>query len=468
MLETNIRIVSPGTAVSVSVRRGVVEGPAITPELLQRLCGILRYRHGLAAVPSQHPGPSLLVATDAPIHALHIEGEDLVLDVKDAAEPTERLEFSDPVGTVLLPTLLERALLAKLALHTNLWTLDSPSIWYEAHPFQSYEGIAVYRRFEIASLIVEGVGVGIVADVGTAFFTTDTLAFFFDSTLPRAEQDRRHRLFAGLTGRQQGQKGTLLYDTGRTRVKCYFDDAPRGMTCATTGKVRAKGKTYDSLLDYYRVEIPELPVLPDTLAIRVSFLNLDRSQWVAASRVRIRVMNDDTPESLKSVDKIAPECRRNLLQDFWKRLEPEPLGPVAVGFDGEFWRPDPQRLLKLEPVCLEFGDRTFLPAPPSSSVEAYRDYYRRRLRLLDSHGCYSLPSAVTRTVYCAYPQAIGEEVASLVAGEIVNRISGWAGRQFAASLVAYDSTEQAIEQLRRSRPAQPCPLHTRRGARRVL
>ena len=123
----------------------------------------------------------------------------------------------------------------------------------------------------------------------------------------------------------------MLYDNGRTRVKCYFEDAPKGVTCGTTGKLRVKGKTYDLLLEFYGIEIPELPVSADTLAILVLFRRLGRPQWVAADRVRVRVMNENTPDSLKTVDKIAPRGRRTLLEGFWKTLEPDPLGKVAKG-----------------------------------------------------------------------------------------------------------------------------------------
>src|SRR6516165_4638284 len=46
-----------------------------------------------------------------------------------------------------------------------------------------------------------------------------------------------------------------------------------------------------------------------------------------------------------------------------------------------------------------------------------------------------------------------EEATRRIAGDTAGRISGWARRPFAASLIVYDTTEQAIEQLRR----QPQP-----------
>ena len=66
--------------------------------------------------------------------------------------------------------------------------------------------------------------------IGTAFFTTRSLDYFFDPEVSDVEYRRRRGWFDRLTDRQSGQKGTLLYDNGRTRTKCYFEDAPHGVT----------------------------------------------------------------------------------------------------------------------------------------------------------------------------------------------------------------------------------------------
>lgn len=450
MLETNIRIVRPGPDLYLWVRRAAVKGPDLSVDLLQRACGTLRHRHKLAAVPYGGPQPSLLVATNSPVRPIHLEQEEWVLDITDAGDPSRRLSLAEPEGVSLLPPLIERALLAEVARRTKLWTLGSPRIWYEEKPFRTEEGIGAYRRFEVASLLVEDVGVGVAVDVGTAFFTTATLAHFFDFNVAAGEQQRRRALFAELTGRQQGQKGTLLYDNGRSKVKCYFEDAPEGVTCGSTGKLRVKNKTYDSVFAYYRAEIPDLPVAEDANAIRVSFPRLNRPQWVAADRVYVRVMNEDVPESLSAVDKIAPKDRRVLLQGFWKRLEPNPLGGVAGGFHIGFWRPEPNRITRLIPVGVEFGRGKRLPAPSSPLIGAYQDYYRRRLKYLEDAGCFSLPPTVGRTLYCAYPRAVGEETARKLAADVAARTSKWARLPFDTSLVAYDGIEEAIEQLRRA------------------
>lgn len=450
MTETNIRIVSPGPDLGIWVRRAAVQGPDLSVDLLQRACGTLRHRYRLAAVPHSGPQPSLLIATDRRIPSIHLEQEDWLLDVIDVGEPSRRLSLADSEGLLLLPLLIERALLAELVQRTDIWRLDSPRIWYEAKPFRTEEGIAAYRRFEVASLLVESVGVGVAADVGTAFFSTATLAYFFDDAVAADERQHRRALFAEFTGRQQGQKGTLLYDNGRSRVKCYFEEAPDGVTCGSTGTVRVKGNTYGSLFAYYRSEIPELPVTEDTTVVRVSFSGLGRPQWVAADRLYVRVMNDDVPDRLSSVDKIAPADRRALLQGFWDRLEPNPLGGVAPGFHNGFWSPEPNRITRLVPEGVEFGQGQRLPAPASPSVGSYRDYYRQRLEYLEKAGCYSVPPTVGRTLYCAYPRPLGEEAGRRLAGDIAARVSKWASRQFVTSLVEYDTIAQAIEQLRRA------------------
>ena len=449
MLETNIRIVRSGVELSILVRPAAIEGTHISNDLLERVCGILRHRHHLAAVPLMGSTPSLLVATRGPVPAAPIEQDDVVLDVIDRGEPAFLLSLSASHGH-LLPRLIERALLAELARNTDLWTLDSPRIWYEAKPFQTQEGIAAYRRFEIGSLFIKDVGIGIAIDIGTTFFSSSSLAYFFDANVPNDERKHRRNLFTELSGRQQGQKGTLLYDIGRSRHKCYFEDAPEGVTCGTTGKFRFSGRTYDSLFHYYHDKYPELPITDETPAAKVSFIGLDRPKWVASDRLYVRVMNDDLPESLAALDKIEPTLRYNYVETFWKRLGPTSLGSVAEGFEQGYWRPGPAHVAQFVPVEIEFGQHKCLPAPRVVSREAYRDYYLQRLKFLENVGCFSVPPTVGRTIYCAYPRASGEAVARQLAGDIVQKISKWTGRPFDSALIPYDSVAQGLQQVRRS------------------
>lgn len=448
MLETNIRIVLPGQNLYVWTRRAKVDGPGATPDLLQRTCGRLRYRHGLAAIPARGRSPALLVGTDRPLAPIHLEGDAWELDVLDDGGPSRRLTLADTDGPELLPLLIERALEVTLAHETDLWTLDSPRIWYEAKPFTERDGIAAYRRYEVSALALDGEGIGIAVDIGTAFFTVAHLAYFFDPDVPAAEHHRRAGWFAELTRRQEGQKGTLVYDNGRSRIKCYFEDAPRGVTCANTGKIRVKGRSYDSLLAYYRAEYPELAVGADTPAVRVSFRELDRPQFVAADRLRARVMNDDVPDALSSVDKIVPAERRSLVHAFWQRLGSRPLGRVAPGMRPGFWRPQGERVLHLVPPTLIFGKGRRLGEPATNTVGAYRAHYHQRGDCLEKDGCYAAPPTMVRTLYCAYPKHVTSCVAERLASDLADAISAWSGYRVTPSLVAYDDVADAVAQLR--------------------
>ena len=451
MLETNMRIVYPGHSLKVAVRRAIVQGPSLSPDLLERACGVLRHRHGLAAVTiASRQQAELLVATENPLPSVHLEAEEWELDVADAGEPVRYLSFSDHEEAALLPQLIERTFLVQVAKRTRLWTLNSPRIWYEPEPFSVADGIAAYRRYEIAGVLVDDVGIGIAVDVGTGFFTTESLAYFFDPTVSATEREWRMKQFEVLTGRQQGQKGTLLYDAGHTRTICYFDRAPSEKTCATTGKIRVKGTSYASLAAYYEEKYPELPVHEDSQAIQVSFVNLEKPQWVAAERVRVRVMNDEVPRELRNVDKISPEERRTLIVEFWSRLEPRPLGRVAPGMREGFWQPDSRRVTHFVPSGLIFGQQAHLAPPSSVSVSAYRQHFRQRLDYLERFGCYSTAAAGSHLLYCAYPMNVAEDVARKFASDIATRIGRWTGQSIVAHPVQYTTVTEAVERLRQA------------------
>ena len=401
MLETNIRIVYPGKNLCVWVRHANVKGSDFSADLLEMACSKLRNHYKLAAAKCLGEPPTLLVATSRPIPTIRLEDDEWELEIADAGKNAQRLTLADPKGVELLPLLIERALMVKLAHHINFWRIsDSARLWYESEPFRTEDGIDAYQRYRIAALPLSDQGVGVAVDPETAFFTTDTLAYFFDPDVSLAEQENRSKLFNQLTGRQSGQKGTLLYDNSRSMTKCYFESAPPGITCATTGKVRAKGHSYDSLYDYYKAECPKLEVDKSDQAIRVSFANISKPQWIAAKQVRVRVMNDSLPESLGSIDKIEPHLRRRLAQGFWKQLMPRPFGHVAPGLQKGFWRPGKNRVHQFSIPDLTFGRDESLPAPSTCSTTAYRNSYRQRLEYLEEMGCYYVPPDMPRTLFC--------------------------------------------------------------------
>lgn len=446
MIETNLRIVLPGTALYIPTRLLAAVGSDLTPDLLERACGTLRYRHGLAASAVRGEEGSLLAVARKPVMPLHLEQEDWELDVEDIDAPTVELRLDD--DPELVAQLVERSLLATLARGTDLWTLDSPRNWYEPEPFDVRDGIAVYRRYEVSAIPIDGVGVGVAVDVGTAFFTSETLAYFYEPDLPDEERKRRRRLFAELTGRQAGQKGTLLYDTGQARMKCYFESAPEGAICGKTGKIRLKGRSYGSLHEYYHTRHPGLRIDANARAVKVSFRNLGRPQWVGAELVRARVMNDDVPPSLSRIDKIDPEERRLLVEAFWSRLGSRPLGKTLPGLKPGFWRPEECRMRRLAIPELTFGGDRCLPPPGDLSAAAYGEHFRQRSELLSKAGCYKVPPAMDRTLYCAYPKTADPAACRRLAQDLAGTVGDLCRRGVEIELIAYDSIPDAIEKLK--------------------
>ncbi len=447
MIETNIRIVSPGSNLYVWTRLAKVVGTNITPDLLERACGKLRYGYGIAALPVDGNPPALLVASYRPIQNIQLADEEWELLVTDTGSEPRKLTLSDTDGPKLLPTLVERALLATLAARHQLWSLDSPRIWYEQGPFYTDGGIDAYRRFEVSALSVDEVGVGVAVDVGTAFFTTQSLDYFFNADVPDAEYRRRKAWFDRLTDRQAGQKGTLLYDNGHTKTKCYFEEARIGVTCNTTGRVRVKGRTYDSLTAYYHEIYPDLTFQEDGPAVWVSFPGLERPQPVAAERLRVRVMNDELPQSMRSIDKIVPEERRTLVQKFWTDLGPRPFGRVAPGIEPGFWRPPVGRVHTMPMPELIFGKGQRLPAPDKATPSSYRENFRRRAECLEHSGCYAVPSVADRTIYFAYPETLDGEACVQMADDLIDDIKKMTGYAFDDEVMSYTSVSEAIEGL---------------------
>lgn len=449
MLETNIRLVLPGWKLYIIVRRMLVEGQGLTPDLLERLCSSLRYQYGLPAVRDPNSDNSLLVATIRPVSSLQLSDEDYEVTATDSGEEPRRLYVSDSNAESQVSMLLERALLVQISKLGDLWTLDSPRIWYETKEQECKDDITVYRRYEVAALAIKDVGVGLIADAGTAFFTKHSLDYYFDPSVTDLELAKRRERFAVLSARQKGQKGTLLYDIGRRRLNCYFEDAPLGLTCGTTGSITVRGKKYSSLYDYYREEHPTLQVYESTPVIWVSFRGLDRPQLIAANLVKARVMNENLPESLSSLDKIDPYRRKKLLEQFWNRLEPSPLGKVAPGLYPGFWRPNEERILRFTPTELEFGGNYRIEPPADRSLNSFRNYYRNRLELLRKAHCYQFNTSVPRILHYAYPHSLATEVAERFIDDVVKLISECTGLNFTSNLVRYTKLNEAYEQLRR-------------------
>ena len=448
VLETNIRIVAPGEDLYVNVRRMRASGQTLDRDLLQRACGQLRRRKGLAAIPDPNGRDALLVASRSPVPSLSLKDDEWELQADDIGDSAYRLYARDCPDTVA--ALVERSLQVSVARIRSLWSFGSPRIWYEKQPFQQSGGIAAYRRFDLAAIPIDDAGIGVVADVGVGFFSQHGLSYYFDYDLSNSERMRRNEIYNNLAGRQQGQKGTLGYNNGRSVLTCYFEDAPEGITCQNTGRIVVRGQTYESLYHYYRDVYPELEVGKDETAVRVSFPNLSRPQFVAARLLSLRVGNSQLPRRLSSLASASPDERRDLLARFWDRLGPRPLGRSLPGLKEGFWRPSENKVYQFKPPTLEFGKSMVIDTPQKSYQMDIRDNFRQRIRTLEESGCYQFPPAASRIIHVAFPETL--EQASLRAGNDVTRLlSRWTGRQFQSNPVSYRTADEAYAQLRNLR-----------------
>ena len=444
-LETNIRLVAPGPNLYVPVRRMAAKGQNLDPDLLERACSRLRRSTGVGAVPDPGSVGVLLVASTHPTPPVELKDSDWQIKVEDIGEPHFKLYAQKEPD--LVASLVERALLSQVARSSRFWSLQGPRIWYESSPFQVEKDITAFRRFELSALSVADAGIGVIADIGTAFFSAFTVDHFFDPGLSALEKSRRLERFGAITGRQEGQKGTLAYDNGRNKTVCYFEEAPPGLTCATTGHLVVRGRDYGSLHEYYRVQYPHLDVSENDAAVRVSFPGLGRPQPVAARLLTPRVMNDNVPPRLSSVDKVSPEVRRSLLQSFWASLGDRPLGSGLPGLLPGFWTPPDQKVRHFLPPAVRFASSKAVPEPRCRDAFEFRKYYNSRRQLMDAGHVFRFPPAAARTIQIAYPSKYGEAAGQL-GDDLAHTLGRWTNKQFNSNLVPYDVAGDAYARLK--------------------
>jgi hypothetical protein len=443
MIETNLRIVGYGERLYLDVRRIQIRMSDTAPDLPEKVCRSLRLQHGLAAVPHRNSGvPELLVATTKALSELVYEGSDWRAELSDVGH--KRLYVQQPRDADTMARLFERHLQIQLRRRTGMWTLDSPRIWYEEKPFQTRDSIAATRRYTVSVIPVEGKGLGVVVHVSTAFFTTDTIADFFEPGVRPEERERRQQRFERLSLRQRGQRGTLMYDLRQSHHKCYFVDFLPGVTCATTGPLPVNGKTYPSLYKYYEIVRPYAGISANDPVASVSFPGLDRPSKVAANRLYLRVMNKDVPGSLSRVDKITPEERVTLTNRFW-RMASE--GLLGKGIKPGLWRPSASNAISLNLPTLLFGQKEELPSPTEITAEGYRTHFRSRLSTLDRAGCYHVPPTIDRQIVIAYPSRLDHNIVDEFAEGLVKRLKRWTHRNLSAEKLSYTTVPEAIHEL---------------------
>lgn len=446
MIETNIKIVRFGSNLHLDVRRARVIMQNVVPELVEKTCNALAGRHHLSAVKDSANRSQILVLTNEQIPNITLEDNNWHLEIEDIGK--RRLHFSKAEDQFLMTQLLERSLLKRLSQMSNLWMLDSYRMFYENNFFDRIQDVAGYRRYEIASVPIEGVGIGLIVDIGTAFFTVRTVADYFRQDVSKEEKEKLLQRFNRLLMRQNGSRGTLLYTPKPGKHnKCHFDSFCPEITASTTGKIRIGGETFESLQDYYKIK-HKVKVADNEPVAKVSFQGIPYPVFVAASKLRLRVMNNALPRQLKNADKIPPEERREMIDQFWKSLGSNPLGKGKPQVEKDFWQPHGDKLFHAKAPDLLFRDGKILQAPLNGHIGEHKEFYSKRLSYLYKYGCFYVPPSVPRTVYVALPKEFGEPAAECLADSVSELLSDWMKMNIDVVPLLYNTQEEAIKNLK--------------------
>ena len=453
MVETNLRIVEGGPDLDLRTRIVKVDvvrqGENEMAELLNKACAALRRRYKLAAV-RQRDG-SLAVLTSESISSFPLHTDDWELEIEDTRK-SRLLSLCNSSDVEPMLRLLSRSLHIEVEQRTGKWNLDSRRQWYDAQPFAGESGIGAYNRIALGSVWVQDVGAAISADVETAYFSGETLDWFIACDLSASESQGRRRWLDELTGRDEGRKGTLLYDNGEKILSCYLADTPKGLTCGTTKAFSIDGKRYSSLLDYYRKKFPQINVQADTPAVMVSFRGMSGgSVPVAATRLRARVFNENLPHRLSQAAIVSPEDRRNAILSFWNELGEQPLGHLAPDLEHGFWRPDESRVWQIPHPALAFAKDRVMPAPAPHFPQQVKGHYRRRKELLEDGGCHRFPPATPRTLRCLAPHKLDEEMVAQLAADVCALLSNITDANLSPEIVRYKELEAGIAHLKNIR-----------------
>lgn len=446
-IETNIRIVEPGKDLYLWSRCAKITTQNCSPKMIEKVCNRLASRN-LAAVycPIRD---KILVFTKGHVPSLEVKEENWIIQVEDGGS-NRMLQFSRSENDAsLLAQLIERHILIEIKRRLKMQTVDSPRIFQETKPFKTVEDIDVHRRYEVSAIAIEDVGVGISVDVSMSFFTHKTAADVFRCDIPSHEQQRLREDFESLSQRQYGQKGTLLYDLRNRQMKCYFDKALPGMTCATFGPLFVKGQTYSSLLEYYRKNHPHLKIHADDSVVMVSFKGIDQPQPVAAKLLRSRVMNDSLSGSLKRIDKLAPYERASLINGFWKDLGNDLFGSGKPYVARYFWQPPAEKIINLLPPELQFSGGDILPAPRRWDYKEFQWHYRQRSALLRENGCLGVPVMMESDVYFVIPNKASEEMRRFLLIGITEHLSQLTKKHITPHLIMYDELDKVFSKLNR-------------------
>lgn len=451
MIETNIRIVETGTKLKLGARYVKIKTLAPTATMLEKVCNRFESKHLAAAYCPQRE--QILVLTEDPFHPLEVKDdrEGWIIEVEDGNDNLLLQFLHSENDASLLAQLIERHVRIQVKWRLKMQNIDSPRIFQDRAPSETSDGIDVYRRIEVSAFPIQDIGVGISADISTAFLTQMTVADFFRNDISNDEQRHLREHFDSLRQRQKRQKGTLLYDLGNKRMKCYFVEFGSDLTCGEPQKQLIDGEVFDSLLHYYQQKQPQLDIDPNDTVAMVSFPNLDGAKPVAAKLLRLRVMNESLPRSLKQVDKIQPKDRVKLINDFWLRFGMDLLGKDKPQISRGFWKPNETKTIKLQPPALQFANGSVLQAPEKRNKAEFQEHYRQRLNLLNENGCLNVPPSIERTVHFAVPTKLRQKVRDKLIKDLTEYLKRLTNKGITPKLVQYETLDEAFSILKRDK-----------------
>lgn len=391
LTETNIRLVSAPDG-ALSVQRLRLESNDSCVDLQQKVCSRLR-EDGIPGVPSPWDAREIVIPAGAPTVRGEAQGDGWHTRLV-VTEFNGTLDLKKERELAAAGELVQRAMVCHLETSGRFWWLsESSCLWYSDEPVAAEDGVILLPRLSISTCTLGKNRLGIAFDCGHMVCTENTVADFLKT---RQSIER----FEAFRQRGEGRRGTLIYDTGRSRrSKCYFNAFADGRTCGSTGVIVVHGRQYRSLLEYYQQNLPDLTVSAKDSVVSVSFEWGDRPVLVAAKllRLRLRLDPDALPRGLRRLS-MSPATRRTFAQTNWTEPIREAVQGTGVVTAPGLWQPGAKETIQIVPPALLFGNGQKLSAPRSASLPEYRRYYQEREQFLRDHGVYRFNPAASREV----------------------------------------------------------------------
>jgi hypothetical protein len=448
-VETNLRLVQ-WTGDAVSCLRVQVESADRSPDLRQKVCSRLR-ADGVVAIPFRGRAHELLAAGSVRDLRHEVRGDGWHAVLRKVAQPLS-LDLRSAEDRRAAVELVQKGLVVALEHSGEFWWFsESTRYWYRYEPVVVDRGIEMLARLSFATHEVQDSGIGVAIDFGHMFQTEQTLADFL-------RDEAGVRQFNSLRGRQDGRKGTLIYNVGtERRSKCYFHDFARDRTCGTTGVIPVGNRRFDSLFDYYEATRPGLEVSLEDSVVYVRFERLGRPVPVAAKLLKMRMYLDPRllPPGMRRLS-MAPGERRSRSQMVWtgglaKAVE-HLGGKPAAGL----WRPQSGEAEQLNAPALLFGQGRRVEPPQDATLKEYRRYFRERELRLAGGGLYHFEQTVPKELWFAVPRAQGRWSAKLqdeflrLFRDILQDLTG---STFRLNVTVASQVDEIVAQLAGKRPS---------------